>query len=341
MSASEVPDLESFRNEWLSEVKGKKQTQQAQPVASSSQGESSRSRPREAIRSHAVDSVESKVEAVNENDALALYEEAVSREASGEMNTAVACYRKAFKLNSSIDKVYHKAQLREAAVSKPTPGKADEDLSFHFQRTVQLEGDYSEPSSKSALTHPSSTQKLLSTLIDSFTASPWVPPGSEQPFLQPGDNSFIRQTDLRPFYLDRLPDELLTHILLELVLPKKGNQYPRIDRLENFALVARKARLLSLSTSLWQRACKIFYIPPYQLAPGEEAETICQTKHGGDWRRMWIEQPRIRTDGCFISVVQYLRKGEADNLWHTPSHIVVYYRFVSCRPASTFSADVV
>lgn len=327
MSSVEAPDLESFRNEWLSEVSGKKQAQQSsQPVASSSASRS-RSRDSTPVRSHVVDNTAA--EAVDETDALALYEEAVSREASGDMNTAVACYRKAFKLNPSIDKVYHKESLRKAATAKPAARKAEEDLSFHFQRTVQLEGDYSAPLTKSAVTHPSSTQKLLNTLIDSFTANPWIPPGAEEPFLAPGDHSLIPQTDLRPFYLDRLPDELLTHILLQLVLPKKENQYPRIDRLENFALVARKARLLSLSTSLWQRQCKIFYIPPYQLAPGEEAEEICQTRHGGDWRRMWIEQPRIRTDGCFISVVQYLRKGEADNLWHTPSHIVVYYRFVS------------
>jgi F-box protein 9 len=109
------------------------------------------------------------------------------------------------------------------------------------------------------------------------------------------------------------------------------------------------ARLLTLSSpDLYRTACRLVYRPPFQLAPTDATEdglsddpddpsicdALCLRSYSGDWRRFWLEHPRLRTDGCFISVVSYVRRGEGDNAWIAPSHIVTYFRFVSGQSLS-------
>ncbi|KAJ1982594.1 hypothetical protein H4R35_000220 [Dimargaris xerosporica] len=47
-----------------------------------------------------------------------------------------------------------------------------------------------------------------------------------------------------------------------------------------------------------------------------------------DWRRMFIEKPRIRWDGVYISTCYYMRSGRTENTWYQPVHLVTYYRYM-------------
>jgi len=43
---------------------------------------------------------------------------------------------------------------------------------------------------------------------------------------------------------------------------------------------------------------------------------------------MWIDQPRVRSDGCFIAVQVYTRRGASETAWVSPSHTVTYFRYL-------------
>ncbi|CAB4417894.1 unnamed protein product [Rhizophagus irregularis] len=43
---------------------------------------------------------------------------------------------------------------------------------------------------------------------------------------------------------------------------------------------------------------------------------------------MYIERPRVRLDGVYISKCKYLRPGLAENTWIQPIHLVTYYRYI-------------
>jgi len=324
-------DLESFRAQWQEEISTRRNTTavvETVPPNTSIEdagkpSSSSSSRSGMPLRSH----IKAPVHAdIDENNALSLYQAAVLSEAQGLMDKAVNMYRKAFKLDPQIDRLYHNESLKPTATSEPI--RKEQDLAYQFARTVHIGQDYSTKQNDNDKIHPSSTQGLLDVLLPSFRATPYIRQGQTEPVLPLDSIAFIQSTDLRPFHANKLPDELWVQILMELMLPNRISAYPRIDRLERFALVSRKARLLTLNPTLWKLAIQLLYTPPFQLPPETSALGLCRDVHRGDFRRMFIEQPRVRTDGCFISVVQYLRRGEADNVWVAPSHIVVYFRFV-------------
>src|SRR5271170_2231146 len=122
----------------------------------------------------------------------------------------------------------------------------------------------------------------------------------------------------KPCYISHLPDELLLNILLHLSLSS-------LSSLTSTSLVCKK--LLSLShgeNSLYKPLCyhyfRAFSSPAVLLARLPD--------FGGDWRRMLIERPRLRFDGCYIATCHYLRPGVNEYSWNTPIHMVTYFRFI-------------
>lgn len=57
--------------------------------------------------------------------------------------------------------------------------------------------------------------------------------------------------------------------------------------------------------------------------------------YGGHWMRMFIERPRIRYDGIYISTCHYIRPGSSENTWNQPVHLVTYYRYLRFFPDGT------
>ncbi|GAA6023572.1 hypothetical protein JCM10207_005718 [Rhodosporidiobolus poonsookiae] len=99
-----------------------------------------------------------------------------------------------------------------------------------------------------------------------------------------------------------------------------------VEALERFARVCRAARVVSLDSGLWRALCLRTYVPPQQISREEDAAQLVR-QHGNDWRRFFIEHPRIRLDGCYISVVTYLRRGETQSAY-APTHLITFYRYL-------------
>lgn len=53
-----------------------------------------------------------------------------------------------------------------------------------------------------------------------------------------------------------------------------------------------------------------------------------QRYYGGGWYNMYIERPRIRYDGVYISTCHYIRSGTSKTTWNQPVHLVTYYRYL-------------
>jgi F-box protein 9 len=123
----------------------------------------------------------------------------------------------------------------------------------------------------------------------------------------------------KPCLLSTIPDELVLNILLQLSLQS-------LSSLVRTSQVCKK--LLSLSqgeSSLYKALCMHYF--RYFDSPSITVSR-CLKDYGGDWRRMLIERPRIRFDGCYIATCHYLRPGVNDLSWNTPIHMVTYFRFV-------------
>ncbi|GAA5963649.1 hypothetical protein JCM3765_003530 [Sporobolomyces pararoseus] len=98
-----------------------------------------------------------------------------------------------------------------------------------------------------------------------------------------------------------------------------------VESLERFARVCRAARIVTLDSTLWRALGRRTYVPAQQIAREESAAELVKL-HGSDWRRFYVEHPRIRLDGCFISVVTYLRRGEVVSIY-APTHLITFYRY--------------
>jgi len=127
----------------------------------------------------------------------------------------------------------------------------------------------------------------------------------------------------RPCYLATVPDEILLHILLHLSLQS-------LSSLVHTSQVCKK--LLSLSqgeASLYKALCLHYF---RHFDPPSTILSRCVKDYDSDWRRMLIDRPRIRFDGCYIATCHYLRPGAGDSSWNTPIHMVTYFRFVRFYP---------
>ncbi|KZT09989.1 uncharacterized protein LAESUDRAFT_711829 [Laetiporus sulphureus 93-53] len=128
----------------------------------------------------------------------------------------------------------------------------------------------------------------------------------------PQDLAFEPEDEKQATPLQRLPNELLVHILRCL----------NITTLERFALVNRKARVVSLDISIWR---------PPQISD-EEDLTVLVLQYSSDYRRLFIEHPRVRWDGVYIAVCHYIRAGASENAWVNVSHLITYHRYLRFYP---------
>lgn len=238
----------------------------------------------------------------------------VEAETEGRLPNAVLSYRKAFKLDPRADKSYHAHEVNKSAAAAEQQGGLDQHagsagddsedaLNFRFKRTLQMGPDYTHGGDAD------STQGFLESLLDSFVENPYNYPDTEE---APQPLDWLPHDLTSPCRLQRLPDELISHILVSLITPDVQHGTPKVSLLETrAALMCRKARLVSLSNDIWKKACISVFRPPFQLPPlphrmedsplGHEpgdGEQPCEEllmlgkKFRYDWRRCFIEQPR-------------------------------------------------
>ena len=103
--------------------------------------------------------------------------------------------------------------------------------------------------------------------------------------------------------------------------------------LEILARTCWKFRLLTKSPSLWREIVRETYYPPI-LDPSLTLTTLYE-RHHSDWRTAFINQPRVRLNGCYIAACHYARPGLSEDAWVRVIHVVEFYRSIRFLPDGT------
>jgi F-box protein 9 len=224
--------------------------------------------------------------------AVEVYRKAVFHEQHSQLDEALRLYRQAFRLDANVDRAYFIEEQRAQGHSAAQP------LSHKkFPSTVSVDG-VTRDAQKLEVHKDKSfvTSGFLAQVLKNFPENLVFEPEDEKEGSPP---------------INLIPDELLLQILRIL-------DYTTIER---FAAVSRKARVLSLDSAIWRYgACllhvlciinicnrdfvQLAYKPP-QIADDESIANVVEL-YSSDYRRAYIEHPRLRLDGVYIAVCHYM-----------------------------------
>lgn len=263
--------------------------------------------------------------------ALDHYELAVERESEGSLGDSLNHYRKAYRLDAGVDRIYKNKHFPPSSFkSKPTnPNTSNAAVTVPNPAHHSLDGP------------PAST---ISELIVSFSSLP-IP--VEEP---PTDKS-----PQPPCPISTIPSEIFITILLQTAIVD-------VASFARLSLVCKRfAYLVATEDRIWKRVClgpefgfgAMHYNwtctitgGPLPLSVGDlDADLtsldLLDTSTTLDpfalsptyptYRRMLQTRPRLRFNGCYISTVNYIRPGgntASQVTWNTPVHIVTYYRYL-------------
>ncbi|GAA5966386.1 hypothetical protein JCM8115_002854 [Rhodotorula mucilaginosa] len=209
-----------------------------------------------------------------------------------------------------------KALTQEGTV---TPSATPEEAlaALHF-----IPADEEQPLPLARLPYEVLLLVLRHLVLSSMLPPPRLPTTSDDPAATPlpahKSKRLPRKRTLR---------EEMQQLELELELEDVDREWKSdVEGLERFARVCRAARVVTLDSGIWRALCLRTYVPPQQISREENALRLVKS-HGNDWRRFYIEHPRIRLDGTYISVVTYLRRGEVQSVY-APTHLVTFYRYL-------------
>ncbi|KZV65163.1 hypothetical protein PENSPDRAFT_655974 [Peniophora sp. CONT] len=313
-------ELRRFREQWKAELHRTKQADGATPH--DAQGSTSTRQVAPANAPIAGASNAPVAPADTELRALELYQAAVNAEDTGRHAEAARLYSQAFRLAPGLDstmfgytkeesagKQAHSSGLATSPVlgskahgKKPSVGRASVDGIVGGMEAVKLT---SAAHGVHAHDHHAQLPGALAGILRSF----------------PESLEFLPEDENEPVPLEQLPDELLVYVMCHL----------DATAIERFATVNRKARLVTLDSHIWRPFVQTIYKPP-QIAEDEDIDDLLE-RYGADYRRTYIEQPRIRLDGVYIAVNQYIRHGHSENVWVTLSHLITYHRYLRFYPS--------
>ncbi|KAF7323693.1 hypothetical protein MKEN_00590200 [Mycena kentingensis (nom. inval.)] len=228
--------------------------------------------------------------------ALAVYKRAVEQEQRGNLDEALALYHQAFRQEPNVDRVYMSGELL-AGINAAQAEPANED--GEGVTTTQRE---------KALVESTQSKPVMTTSLASVVGE------------FPQDVDWLPEDEKLPVHLKRLPEELLVMIIRRL-------DHTSIER---FATVSRKARVLTLDSTVWRELVALVYKPPQ--VPNFESIVPVVAEYGSDFRRVYREHPRLRLDGVYIAVCHYVRPGLSENHWVNISHLITYHRFLRFFP---------
>ncbi|CAL8359933.1 unnamed protein product [Boreogadus saida] len=116
-------------------------------------------------------------------------------------------------------------------------------------------------------------------------------------------------------HISALPPEVLMYIFRWVVSSDLD-----MRTLEQLSLVCRGFYICARDSDLWRSACLRVW--------GRTALAPFQS-----WREMFLERPRVRFDGVYISKVSYVRQGEESlDGFYRAWHQVAYYRYLRFFP---------
>ncbi|KAI0832067.1 hypothetical protein BC628DRAFT_1336193 [Trametes gibbosa] len=334
---SEEPDeLVRFRQQWLEEVRSKKKASSSQdgssaPAAITPASTSTSAHPHSPPAHHPTHrrpshgalsspllgkrpsaSVTPAPMGPALQRAVEIYKNAVHHEQRGELDDALRLYRTAFRMDTNVDRAYH---LVEEQLKAVTSSGASAPPKAHYRKTSAGNVDAIVDglgSMELGLAHVPVVRARGEGLVTGTLASlisAW-----------PIELSFEAEDLQEGVPINQLPDELLM-IVIRLL------DHTAIER---FARVNRKARVIALDGSIW-RPIVYFVLKPPQITTEEELEKLV-SKYMTDYRRIYIEHPRVRYDGVYIAVCHYIRNGLGENAWVNYSHLITYYRYLRFLP---------
>ncbi|CAG8569583.1 9323_t:CDS:2 [Diversispora eburnea] len=300
-------ELENFRKLWREELKNRqkkplspskkttKATKTLDIIASTSNSKVSREIQDQDSQVELETTVTCEDSYFKENDkeiqkhnALELYIRAVIKEQEGNLGDALKNYRQALKLDASVEHAYRKLfqnvvngkDTESFGISEAFIRHLEEEPKF-VNRFHDIEEQMIQPQNSS------NREELHDPIIELFNLLKNVELYYEP--LKPN----------KPVYISRLPNELITCILQQLIM--NGD----VTSLERFGLACRKFWLLSREASLWKYLCQKAY---RDINLSYEASNLLQEEYlklyDNDWRKMYIERYlRFYPDGTCISLL--------------------------------------
>ncbi|KAG6831095.1 hypothetical protein H0H92_012772 [Tricholoma furcatifolium] len=242
--------------------------------------------------------------------ALTVYRRAVQHEQKGNFDKAIELYRQAFRRDPHVDRVYHREEALasiSAAQKDPLQQSAAREADNSVNEiTHKMHASLSIKSRDSANAHHTlnARSQILVNLLQGF----------------PDDISFKPENEEEPMPLGGVPDELLVMFLTKL----------DTTSIERFAAVSRKARVIALESVIWRELVGATYKPPQVGSDQEITEVLERCLY--DYRRVYIEHPRVRLDGVYIATCHYVRPGRSDNSWVNINHLITYHRYLRFYP---------
>jgi F-box protein 9 len=218
----ETDELRRFRENWRRELEEKKRLQQPRQDSA----------PHPAAAEASTSDKTSEANSLRQpglfhtrNGALEVYSRAVKHEQAGELDDALRLYRQAFRADSNVDRLYHLREQRAARTPEAVALAAstvEEGVESKATGLVNAQSNSVVPAH-----HP---ERQVSGLLASILADFPIP------------LSFEPEDERAPLSLQRLPDELLVHML----------SYLGVVTVERFALVSKKARVITLDPTIWR-----------------------------------------------------------------------------------------
>lgn len=125
------------------------------------------------------------------------------------------------------------------------------------------------------------------------------------------------ETDTTPVHISALPFELLMYIFRWVVSCDLD-----LRALEQLSLVCRGFYICARDPEIWRSAClKVWGRSSTKMLPFSS------------WREMFLERPRVRFDGVYISKTSYIRQGEESlDGFYRAWHQVEYFRYLRFFP---------
>ncbi|KAL4250876.1 F-box only protein FBXO9/FBXO48 [Abortiporus biennis] len=258
-----------------------------------------------------------------------VYRSAVECEQRSELDEALFLYRKAFRMEPNVDRIYHMLEgqhhgqtntLKQKRLASPPP-LSPPSLSL----LDAFQGHPPPPESIGYVVREMGGLDINSTvnnLAVKLPASHGMVTGSLVSIIGTwsGDLMFEREDEKESVPIASVPDEILVHIL----------SFLDVTSLERFSLVSKKARIITLDSSLWRELVVNVYQPP-QVEEEEDLEFVIKD-FLADYRRLFIEHPRVRLDGVYIAICHYIRNGLSENAWVQISQLITYHRYLRFLP---------
>jgi len=122
-------------------------------------------------------------------------------------------------------------------------------------------------------------------------------------------------------HISKLPHDLILKLFHYVI-----GQELDLASLEQMGLVCKGFYLLSNDPLLWRSICYRTWGPEVFLSVDREISDRNQV----NWKKIFLEKPRVNCDGVYISRTRYIRQGDVgfQDITYRPFHLIRYYRYI-------------